>query len=42
MIKRGLIDQIGYLDEERFGDGYGEENDYCLRAAKVWMAAGCI
>jgi GT2 family glycosyltransferase len=40
MIKRGLIDQIGYLDEERFGDGYGEENDYCLRAAKAgWHLA---
>ncbi len=40
MIKQGLIDQIGYLDEERFGDGYGEENDYCLRAAKVgWQLA---
>ena len=40
MIKRGLIDQIGYLDEERFGEGYGEENDYCLRAAKAgWHLA---
>jgi GT2 family glycosyltransferase len=40
MIKRGLIDQIGYLDEERFGEGYGEENDYCLRAAKAgWQLA---
>ncbi len=40
MIKCGLIDQIGYLDEERFGEGYGEENDYCLRAAKAgWHLA---
>jgi GT2 family glycosyltransferase/glycosyltransferase involved in cell wall biosynthesis len=40
IIKRGVIDQIGYLDEERFGDGYGEENDYCLRAAKAgWILA---
>ncbi len=32
-IKRALIDTIGYLDEETFPQGYGEENDYCLRAA---------
>ncbi|MCI5049741.1 MAG: glycosyltransferase [Rickettsiales bacterium] len=32
-VKRGVIDAIGYLDEETFPKGYGEENDYCLRAA---------
>lgn len=32
-LKRELIDAIGYLDEEAFPRGYGEENDYCLRAA---------
>ncbi len=35
MLKRDLIQQIGYLDEENFGDGYGEENDYCLRARRA-------
>lgn len=35
MIKRDLIDQIGYLDEENFGEGYGEENDYCMRARQA-------
>lgn len=40
MIKRGLIDQLGYFDEEAFGRGYGEENDYCLRARKAgWSLA---
>ncbi|MFN2252122.1 MAG: glycosyltransferase [Anaerolineae bacterium] len=40
LIKRGLIDQIGTFDEERFGAGYGEENDYCLRArAAGWRLA---
>jgi len=40
MIKRALIDEIGFLDEENFGQGYGEENDYCLRAAKAgWLLA---
>jgi hypothetical protein len=33
-IKRALIDEIGYFDEERFGKGYGEENDFCMRANK--------
>ena len=32
LIKRKLIEQIGYFDEEAFGRGYGEENDYALRA----------
>lgn len=34
MIKRAVIDDLGYFDEENFGRGYGEENDYCLRAGK--------
>jgi len=34
LIKRDLINDIGYFDEEHFGKGYGEENDYCLRARK--------
>jgi GT2 family glycosyltransferase len=33
MIKRQLIEAIGYMDEENFPIGYGEENDYCIRAA---------
>jgi GT2 family glycosyltransferase/glycosyltransferase involved in cell wall biosynthesis len=33
MIKRPVIDAIGFMDEENFPTGYGEENDYCLRAA---------
>ncbi len=32
MIRRELLDRIGLLDEESFPRGYGEENDYCLRA----------
>ena len=32
MIKREVIDSIGYMDEENFPVGYGEENDYCIRA----------
>lgn len=32
-IKRSVIDTIGYFDEDAFPNGYGEENDYCLRAS---------
>jgi GT2 family glycosyltransferase/glycosyltransferase involved in cell wall biosynthesis len=32
-IKRAVVDAIGFFDEEGFPHGYGEENDYCLRAA---------
>ena len=31
-ISSNVIDEIGYLDEENFPRGYGEENDYCFRA----------
>jgi len=34
MIKKAVIDQIGYFDEENFGQGYGEEDDFTLRADK--------
>jgi hypothetical protein len=31
-VRRDCLDQIGGFDQERFGRGYGEENDFCLRA----------
>lgn len=34
LIKRDVLDRIGLLDEEAFPLGYGEENDYCIRAAQ--------
>lgn len=34
-IRREVIDAIGYLDAESFPRGYGEENDYCFRAANA-------
>jgi GT2 family glycosyltransferase/SAM-dependent methyltransferase/glycosyltransferase involved in cell wall biosynthesis len=40
LIRRQMMDQIGYFDEENFGVGYGEENDYCLRAHQAgWQLA---
>lgn len=32
-VTRQVIETIGYLDAESFPRGYGEENDYCFRAA---------
>lgn len=35
MIRRDVLDEIGYFDEDLFGEGYGEEDDFNLRARKV-------
>ena len=32
-IRRACLVEVGAFDAERFGRGYGEENDFCLRAA---------
>lgn len=34
-MRRSIIDAIGTFDAETFGRGYGEENDFCLRARKA-------
>lgn len=34
-IRRACLQDIGDFDVERFGRGYGEENDFSLRAAKA-------
>lgn len=40
LIRKAVIDRIGYFDEVNFPNGYGEENDYCLRArAANWSLA---
>ena len=31
-IKRDVINELGLFDDETFGKGYGEENDFCYRA----------
>lgn len=45
-IRRDCLDDVGYFDEEAFGKGYGEENDFCLRASqKGWkhlLASDCF
>ena len=37
VIRRNVFNKIGYLDEETFPRGYGEENDYCLRAGEAGL-----
>lgn len=34
-IKRSLLDTVGNFNEQAFGRGYGEENDFCRRAVQV-------
>ena len=34
-IKRDLINEIGLFDHEAFPRGYGEENDFCMRAKSI-------
>jgi GT2 family glycosyltransferase len=36
-IARRAIERIGLFDEVRFGRGYGEENDFCMRAREAGM-----
>ena len=35
LMKREVIEQVGYLDEVAFPMGYGEENDLCIRVRKA-------
>lgn len=40
LIRAEVIKEIGFFDEENFGVGYGEENDFCLRARNAgWQLA---
>lgn len=45
-IRRECLDEVGAFDEATFGRGYGEENDFCLRASqRGWkhiLAADCF
>jgi GT2 family glycosyltransferase/glycosyltransferase involved in cell wall biosynthesis len=35
LIRREVINSIGLLDETTFPKGYGEENDFCMRARRA-------
>lgn len=34
-VRRACIEEIGNLDSEAFPRGYGEENDFCMRAGRA-------
>ena len=34
-IRRACLDRLGLFDAQRFGRGYGEENDFSLRASNA-------
>lgn len=36
-VSRRAIDRVGLFDEEAFGRGYGEENDFSMRARQAGM-----
>jgi len=37
-IRRQCVQQVGFFDVENFGKGYGEENDFCVRARQAgWV-----
>jgi GT2 family glycosyltransferase len=36
-VTRDALDVVGLLDEETFGQGYGEEVDFCLRATQLGL-----
>jgi len=36
-VSRAAIARIGYFDEEVFGRGYGEENDFSMRASEAGL-----
>lgn len=41
-IRRACLQAVGNFNERTFGLGYGEENDFCMRAAqKGWRHALC-
>ena len=41
-VRRAALRQLGDFDAETFGRGYGEENDFCVRAAAMgWRNVLC-
>ena len=41
-IRRACLEQVGFFDAAAFGRGYGEENEFCMRATDVgWTHRLC-
>jgi GT2 family glycosyltransferase len=41
-VKREVFEKIGLFDDENFPLGYGEENDFCFRAADAGFELGVL
>ncbi len=42
-LRRDCLDQVGLLREDCFAQGYGEENDFCLRARHLgWRSVAAL
>jgi GT2 family glycosyltransferase len=42
LFRREALEQAGYFDDQSFPEGYGEENDLCLRLASLgWSMKVC-
>jgi GT2 family glycosyltransferase/glycosyltransferase involved in cell wall biosynthesis len=41
-VKRAVFEAVGLFDEENFPRGYGEENDFCFRAADAGFDLGVL
>jgi GT2 family glycosyltransferase len=41
-VKRAVFEKIGLFDKENFPKGYGEENDFCFRAADAGFELGVL
>jgi GT2 family glycosyltransferase len=41
-VRRDCLDRVGMFDHKTFGAGYGEENDFCMRARRLgWKHLHC-
>ncbi len=41
-VRREALNEVGLFDQKTFGRGYGEENDFCMRAAALgWRNITC-
>jgi GT2 family glycosyltransferase len=41
-IRRKVLDQIGFFDEDEFPFGYGEEDDLCIRCVNAGFICGIV
>jgi GT2 family glycosyltransferase len=39
-LRKDVLEEVGYFDEQSFPTGYGEEDDLCLRIAEAGYACG--